>query len=225
MSCTLKKQSLLEGLPYDDLEALNKKRYTVNYVKGEVICKAGAKPLGLICLNEGKVKITMRGVNGVEQIVSLKKSVDFIGFNALMRDDVCLSSAIALGDVSVCVIEKEDFFSIVKKNSELAFKIIRFLAEEVVRLDARIVNLTQKHVQARLAEALLIINDIYGTTTSGNLAVSLKRADLGALSNMTATNTSRVLSSFAKEKIIELHQKEIKIVNLKALQDLSTVGF
>jgi CRP-like cAMP-binding protein len=223
MNCTKRNNSLLSDLSNYELKLLGKNKYSVSYGSGEIICKEGSKPLGLICLNKGKVKIVRRGINGITQIVGLKKSVDFIGFRALMGGNSCLASSIALEDSAVCIIKKKDFFKVIESNKKLAFKIIRSLALDLVRSDGRLVNLTQKHVRARLAEALLLINDIFGKNAyTGTLNVTLKRSDLAGLSNMTTPNAIRVLSSFKKENLVEVNNQTIKINNVKVLKEIST---
>lgn len=80
MNCVKRCHSLLNELSYDELKTLDQNKYTVSFRANETICKEGAKSLGLICLNKGKVKITRSGMIGAEQILALKKPVDFIGF-------------------------------------------------------------------------------------------------------------------------------------------------
>jgi len=223
-NCEKKELSLLEDLSYDELEILNKNRYVVSYKADETICKEGTKSLGLICLNKGKVKITKRGFNGTELIVALKKPVDFIGFRTLMSGSNYLSSIIAIEDVEVCVIDKTDFFKVIESNKQLAFKIINLFAQELNENDNRLLNHIHKHVRARMAEALLLIDEIYGMNSRGVLAVSFRRSDLAALSNMTVSNVSRVLTSFSNENLIETNKRNIKINNLKALKDISVFG-
>ena len=222
LNCTKRNDSLLNDLSNDELRILNKNKYSVSYKSGEIICKEGTKPLGLICLNKGKVKIVRRGINGNEQIVGLKKSVNFIGFRALMGGSYCLSSSITLEDSAVCIIKKKDFFKVIKTNKELALNIIQSFALDLIKYDGRLINLTQKHVRARLAEALLLIHDFYGTDPStGNLNVALKRSDLAGLSNMTTPNAIRVLSSFKRENLVEVNQQNIKINDVNVLKDIS----
>ena len=222
MNCRKKKDSLLSDLSYDELFVLNQKKCEVSYKKGEIICKEGTVPSGLFCLKKGKIKITRTGVNGMEQIVALKKPVDFIGFRDLMGGNNYLTSAVALEDTSICIIDKNDFFKVVGNNCVLAFKIIRFFAQELNEANRRQLNLTQKHMRGRLSDALLLIYEIYGShSETGNLNVSLKRADLAALANMTTANAIRVLSAFAKENLIEIDRERIKIKNLKALKAIS----
>lgn len=222
MNCTKRNCSLLSQLSFEELELLNLDRYMLQFKKGETICKFGTKPIGLICLKDGKVKVTKQSINGDEQIVSLKKPVDFIGFRALMSNSVCLETSVALVDSSVCVIKKDDFIKTISGNPDLAFKIITMFAEELSETETRLVNLTQKHLQSRLAETLLLVHQVYGSNENGyNLGVALKRSDLAALSNMTLSNVSRVLSIFVKEQLIETHKRQIRILNPKALKKIS----
>jgi len=223
LNCTRRNNSLFSDLSNGELKRINEDRYCVNYKLGEVICRTGAKPMGLICLNKGKVKIIRKGVNGTDQIIGLKKAVDFIGFRALMGGNSCLASYVALEDSTICVIKKKKFYKVIEGNSKLALKIMKSLAMDLIKSDSRLVNLTQKHVRARLADALILIYDIYGTNSStGNLNVTLKRSDLAGLSNMTTPNAIRVLSSFNKENFIDVNRQSIKINNLKILKEIST---
>lgn len=223
LDCTRRNNSLFSDLSNEELRRINEDRYCVNYKLGEVICRTGAKPMGLICLNQGKVKIIRKGVNGTDQIVGLKKAVDFIGFRALMGGHSYLASYVALEDSTACVIKKKNFYKVIEGNSKLALKIIKSLAMDLIKSDGRLVNLTQKHVRARLADALLLIKDIYGTNSiTGNLNVTLKRSDLAALSNMTTPNAIRVLSSFKKEGLVDVNRQSIKIKKLKILKEIST---
>ena len=222
LNCTKRKNSLFKDLSNDELKTLGNNKYSVFYKSGEVICKAGTKPLGLICLNKGKVKIVRRGLNGSNQIVGLKKAVDFLGFKALMSDRTCLSSAIALEDSAVCIIKQENFFNTIESNKDLAFKIMKLFAHNLMKSDSRLINLTQKHIRGRLAEALLLINDVFGTNQkTGDLNLYLKRSDLAGLSNMTTANAIRVLGSFKKEKLVEVNKQSIKITNLNVLKEIS----
>ena len=222
LNCAQRSNSLLSNLSNEELKILDKNRYTVSYKSGDVICKEGTKPLGLICLNKGKVKIVRRGIKGIEQIVGLQKAVDFIDFRALIVGNSYLSSSIALEDSNVCIIKKKDFFKVIESNKKFAFKIIRLFATNLIDKDSRLVNLTQKNIRSRLAEALLLINDIYGINpNTGILNVTLKRSDLAGIANMTTANAIRVLSLFKKEKLIDVNHRNIKLNNLNKLKRIS----
>ena len=224
LDCIVRKESLFSDLRDRELKIINKHRYSVSYNPGEIICKEGTRPLGLICLYKGKVKKVRKRLNGDEQIVGLKRSGDFIDIRALMVGNTCLSSSIALEECNVCIIKKKDLFKVIEINKNLAFKIIQSFALKLIEKDSTLMNIKSKHIRALLAETLISINNIYGTNPSdGFLNVSLKRSELAGLSNMTTSTAIRVLSSFAKENLVEVVKRKIRINDLKGLKKLSNL--
>jgi CRP-like cAMP-binding protein len=87
------------------------------------------------------------------------------------------------------------------------------------------VSLTQKHIRGRLAESILYLKEKYGfENDSQTLKVYLSREDLASLSNMTASNAIRTLSTFAGEKIIAMDGRKIKITDISKLEKISKQG-
>lgn len=222
MNCMKKDYSLLNELNYSELESLDKNRSVANYKKGEVIYKEGSKPMGLLCLNAGKVKIVRTSGKGTEQIVGLKKPVDFIDIRSLVNNADYSDSAIALEDSSVCFIDKNDFMNAVNANPSLSLKIIKMFASELDDADKRFVHMTQKHLRARLAEIILYLLDFYGTFPDGKtINCLLKRSDLAGLSNMTTANVIRTISDFEKERVVISEGKRLKVIDAERLQQVS----
>jgi CRP-like cAMP-binding protein len=220
MICKKKQQSLLKDLSYEELQQLENARTVIKHKKGEVIYKEGGTTSGLLCLSEGKVKIVTEE-SGKEQIVSLCRPVDFINIRALMSNATYKHSAVALENSSLCHIRKEAFLDVVSRNSDLSMKLIRQFASELDEADKHLLSMTQKHLRARLADALLKLLDFYGTLVDGKtLNCPLKRADLAGLSNMNTANVIRTLSAFGKEKVISLDKKKIRINDVEALKQI-----
>ena len=91
--------------------------------------------------------------------------------------------------------------------------------------DERTVNLTQKHIRGRLAEALLVLKESYGLEEDeSTLSIYLSREDLASLSNMTTSNAIRTLSQFATEKLIAIDGRKIKLIDEEKLKKISKIG-
>ena len=91
--------------------------------------------------------------------------------------------------------------------------------------DTKIVNLTQKHIRGRLAEAIMVLLDNYGYEDDGStLKIYMAREDLANLSNMTTSNAIRTLSTFVNEKILIVDGRRIKIINEPMLRKISKFG-
>jgi CRP-like cAMP-binding protein len=108
------------------------------------------------------------------------------------------------------------------ENFEICDYFIQRLAKELGIADDRTLNLTQKHIRGRLAEALLYLKDSYGIEEDGStLSIYLSREDLANLSNMTTSNAIRTLSAFANEKLIAIDGRKIKIIKEQVLRKIS----
>lgn len=102
---------------------------------------------------------------------------------------------------------------------------IKELSRNLGGSDTKIVNLTQKHIRGRLAEALAVLRDNYGyEDDNSTLKIYLSREDLANLSNMTTSNAIRTLSCFVSEKIITVDGRRIKILNEPMLRKISKFG-
>ena len=224
-NCIDNKMSVFDTLTVKEKELLYKNHSCANFKKGEIIYKEGEKPSGLISLSEGKAKIFKEGVGGRDQIIRMAKPVGFIGYRALFADENYTSSAVALEDCVVCVIDKESLFKVLNLNARLAMSIIKFMARELGFSNSRTVTLTQKHIRGRLAESLVFLLGTYGTEEdSVTIKVYLSREDVANLSNMTTSNAIRTLSAFASENVIAISGRKIKILDLKRLEKISELG-
>lgn len=222
VNCTLKRHSLLQGLTEAELEKLESRRRVIDVKKGKTIFREGMTSMGLLCLNKGKVKVVRSMDKGAEQIIALRKPVNFIGFRTLIQNRKHISSAIALEDVSVCIIHKDDFLDIMESNGQLAKRIINMLASELDAADRHAEIITSKDLRSRLAEAIIRVLEFYGRNPEDDnrLNVLLKRSDMAGLSNMTTANVIRTMSAFSKEGLIRTDLRKIWILKENDLKKI-----
>jgi len=99
------------------------------------------------------------------------------------------------------------------------------MARDLAISEIRTLNLTQKHIRGRLAEALITLVDQYGYESDGKtIAMLLPREDLANMSNMTTSNAIRTLSQLAQEGIIDIDGRHIRILNAEELKRVSRLG-
>ncbi|KPK87045.1 MAG: Crp/Fnr family transcriptional regulator [Bacteroides sp. SM23_62_1] len=224
-SCIEDQMSIFAFLTPAERDLLKKKYIYQYYKKGDIIFREGDKPTGLICLSEGKVKVFKEGVGGREQIVRMAKPVGFIGYRALFAEENHNATAVAIEDSTICTIEKETIYKLLRSNPELCLSIIKAFATELGFSNNRTVTLTQKHIRGRLAESLIFLKDTYGYEEDGKtIKIYLSREDIANLSNMTTSNAIRTLSTLAQEGIIGIDGRKIKILDLPKLERISELG-
>ena len=172
-----------------------------------------------------KVKIFKDGISGKNQIIRVIKPLEFFGFRAYFADEIYKTAAMSLDN---CVVAQFPFAVLMKmlqKSFNIGHYFIKYLSIEIGKSDDRTVNLTQKHIRARLAEALLFLLDSYGLAKDGcTLDCSLSREDLANIANMTTSNCIRTLSSFVTDGLIETNVRKIKIINEEELKKIAEMG-
>ena len=193
--------------------------------KNEVIYNELDRPGRMMFLVQGKVKIYKDGISGRNQIVRVIKPIGIFGYRAYFAGEDYRTVAMAFESSIVAFVPMETILKVMQKNFYFCQHIIKHLAVELGLSDDRTINLTQKHIRGRLAEALLVLRDSYGLEEDGcTLSIYLSREDLANMSNMTTSNAIRTLSAFANEKLIAIDGKKIKLINTEELEDISKRG-
>lgn len=213
------------ALSEEQRQVLTDSIVVVRYQKNEIIYHEGDEPEYFFCLLKGKVKIYKEGVGGRQQIVRMAGPKGFFGYRAGFAGGKYITEASAFEDTTLCLIPLRVIKQIIRNNHLVAIYFIKQLASLLGNADENTVNLTQKHLRGRLAEALLRLKDCYGTEDNEKtLAINLSREDLANLSNMTTSNAIRTLSSFASDKLIEIEGRKISIIDEPQLQHISNNG-
>ncbi|MCD8387920.1 MAG: Crp/Fnr family transcriptional regulator [Bacteroidales bacterium] len=196
-----------------------------NFKKNQIIYAEDEPADHLWCLLKGKVKIFKDGVGGRQQILRLFRPVQYFGYRAYFAGDPHASSASAFEPSVIGAVPMEIVQEMITRNNSVAWFFIQDLSRNLGNSDSRIVNLTQKHIRGRLAEALIVLRDNYGYEDDGmTLKIYLSREDLANLSNMTTSNAIRTLSGFVSEKLIVVDGRNIKIINESMLRKISKFG-
>ena len=231
------KKSTLENIIKEDLAEIwsiltpEEKRLVAdnfvihNFKKNQIIYAENDEPEYLWCLLKGKVKMFKDGIGGRQQILRLYRPIQYFGYRAYFANAPYVSSTSAFEPSQLGAISMKIVTNIIDQNRKLAWFFIHELSKHLGGSDTKMVNLTQKHIRGRLAEALTILIDNYGFEDDGEtLKIYMAREDLANLSNMTTSNAIRTLSSFVSEKIITVDGRRIKIMNEAALRKISKFG-
>lgn len=195
------------------------------FKKNQLIYAEGDDPEYLWVLFKGKVKKTKEGVGGRVQILRLIRPVQYFGYRAYFAEQPYISSATAIEPSMIGAVPLSLVRQLIQNNINLAWFFIKELSHNLGGSDTRIVNLTQKHIRGRLAEAIIVLLDNYGyEEDNSTLKIYMAREDLANLSNMTTSNAIRTLSTFVNEKILVVDGRRIKIVNESMLRKISKFG-
>jgi CRP/FNR family transcriptional regulator len=220
--CTLcpgKEHSLFSDLPREDLDTLSMHKTCIRYKKGQTLFYEGTRPMGLFCINSGKVKVYKISSEGKEQILKLAKPGDFLGYRALISEEFYNSSATVIEEGAMCYIPKSNFLDILLKNPAFFRKMAKRVAHELGLMEQKLVTIAQKSVRERLAATLIMLKETYGLEgdESNLIDIALSREDLANIIGTATETVIRLLSDFKTQKLISLQGKKIKVLDAKGL--------
>ena len=201
----------------EDLKKLSQKRDVRTYKKKENIYIEDGYPKGVFFVVKGKVKTFKTHEQGKEFITGLYKEGDFFGFLALLDDGKYTDSAMTLDDSDVCLIQKEDFFSLIYKNADVSRKFIKMLSDNLQEKEDQLIKLAYNSVRKRVAEALVTLSNRYKKDGEQQFSMNISREDLANLAGTATETTIRMLSDFKEEGLIDIKGGTISVSNYDKL--------
>jgi len=164
----------------------------------------------------------MEGYSGRNLLINLAEhSTLLAGPGVHVNSRYCYSVA-AITHVQACFISFDIIRKIIAENPAFALGFIEDLSEKAFRMYQKILNLTQKKMHGRLAEALLYFAD--EVFHSDDYEMLLTRQEIGEMTNMAKESVVRIMGELENEKIIRAMPRSVKILNKEKLRVISEKG-
>ncbi|MCY1720614.1 Crp/Fnr family transcriptional regulator [Prolixibacteraceae bacterium Z1-6] len=208
-------------LSSEELIKINKNRVEVNFKKGETVIKQGALAGHIAYVKNGLVKVC-RDHGSEELVLALESRGKLMGLHALFNKSVYNYSVYACEDISVCLHDINTISSLLKKNCNFNFEILKHLSDEILFSHERMESLSLKQLHGRFADILLCLSlRIYKRKS---FKIPLSKKDLAGITRMSQESLSRVVKDFTKDGIIEFKGNNITILDYEKVRHLSYVG-
>ncbi len=204
----------------EELKRVSDSKITKSIKKGQSIFEEGEKLNGVFCVREGVSKLSKLSANGKDQIVKLASKGEVMGQRSVIAEESSNLSAVAVSDMEVCFIPKEGIVDTLHNNPNFTVEVLRHMAHDLREADDVIVNMSQKSVKQRVAEAFLYLGENFGEDSEGFLSVTLSREDIANVVGTATESCIRIISEFKKKGYIKTSGKKIGVANEKKLRDL-----
>jgi CRP/FNR family transcriptional regulator, polysaccharide utilization system transcription regulator len=217
-----KRIEVFKVLTDEDFKLIEKSRYEVLYNAGETIFKQGTTFTHTICILEGLVKVYLESGNRKNFILNLSGSGEMVGSPGMYTDDKHHFSVVAVEDTLACCVDKNVIEEIILTNKLFAVEMLKRANMRDIGNFRKFRTLTQKQIPGKIAEVLLYLyKNIY---KSNPFHLTLTRQDLADMAATTKEGTIRVFKDFKDAGLISMQGNEVKILNEKALFNISENG-
>ncbi|MBV8503903.1 MAG: fumarate/nitrate reduction transcriptional regulator Fnr [Paucibacter sp.] len=221
-SCNLRELCLpvtMSEPDVDRLDALVALRKNVK--RGQALFRAGEPFMALYAVRTGFFKTRVAGSDGRDQVTGFQMAGELLGLDGI-SSDTHACDAVALEDSQVCVIPFDRMEEMAREFPGLQREFHKIMSREIVRENGVMLLLGGMRAEERLAAFLLNLTKRLHARgfSSSSFVLRMKREEIGSYLGLKLETVSRVFSRFQDEGLLEVQQREIKILDQDALQRL-----
>ena len=209
--CIIKEFKTLGAIGENDLIRISGCKMPKVIEKGKILFREGEYINGVYCIKDGVCKLTKLSENGNDQIVRLAVKGQLIGQRSLVTEERSNLTAVALNQMKVSFIPKNEVLHDLKQNADFSMDMLQNIADELKHADNSMVDMAQKSVKQRLADVLIFLLETFDADDDGYLNIILSREDYASIVGTATESAIRILSQFKKEGMISTSGKRIKI--------------
>jgi CRP-like cAMP-binding protein len=173
----------------------------------------------LFVVASGTVKITMPSVDGHDAMFNMIAKGAIFGEIALLDGKARTADAVAVTNCELFVIERRDFFPLMREEPDIAARMIEILCARLRNTTEQAGYLMFTPLRGRLAKALLRLSE--GGSRSAERKAVVTQKDLGNLIGMSRESTNRQLRLWEDQEWVRLERGGIVILAAQELERIA----
>lgn len=189
------------------------------YKRKQRIYNEGNHPIRLYYVQKGKVKNYKINDFGKELIMRIVNEGEFFGYTALLENWVYKENAEAMEDSEIVALPRKEFEELLHTNPDVSHHFIQLLASDVQEKEEQLIRIAYNSLRRKVADALLTVQKKY-TEGAENTTIRLSRENLAAIAGTATESLIRTLTDFKAEKLIDIQNGKISILNMEKLQKM-----
>jgi len=222
-NCNLDTICLPRGLSLQEVENLSIViKNSAALQKGEYIYHQGDAFRGIIAIKSGTAKLISCDNQGNEHIINVLLPGELVGFDGL-NQNIHTCSVVALEVMAFCELPFEKLDDLCQKIPSIPKELFRHSSETINETQNLLIS-SKKSAEEKLALFLINLSDRLKKRgfSSSKFSIPLSRQEMGNHLGLTLETVSRILQQIQKSGIIKVQRKNIEIIDLKALRNLSS---
>jgi CRP-like cAMP-binding protein len=222
---TLRRVPFFAVLRDEELRSLAAHCVVRRVAKGEILFAEGEPCEGLLVVQAGAIKLFKMAESGREQVLVTERAGSTVAELPLFDGGTFPATAEAVEDSTLLYLPKRVFLDLCRRNSEVAFAVIRTLAWRFRYMTSLVEELSLKEVSHRLARFLRERALKLGVRTRRGIEFPLEEtnqqiaAEIGTVRDLVSRNLRR----FVDRGIIKMELRRVIVLDMAELE-AQTVG-
>ena len=210
------------GLEPGDLQRLDDLVATRRKIRRrETLFRNGERFTSLYAIRTGVFKTRVASEDGRDQVTGFQMAGEIIGLDGIVNNQhTC--DAVALEDSEVCVMPFDRIEELSREVTALQRHVHQIMSREIVREHGVMLLLGSMRAEERLAAFLLnLVQRLHARGFSRHeLVLRMTREEIGSYLGLKLETVSRTLSKFMEDGIVDVRQRNLRILDADALRRL-----
>ena len=191
----------------------------IKYAIGETIYWEGHNSNLIYLIRKGSVKTHKLDKFGKDLITTVYKPDDFFGFTSFTKNRPYQEFATAMEETQLISFPNDTLQKILENNNHLAMELMQMLTENLSEIKEQLLQMAYASVRRKTANTILKFAEQLEKDSQGRLHIL--RSDLASVAGMATETLIRTLSSFKKEGLIDIQDRNIRLLNLEGLKKVN----
>lgn len=196
-------------------------RIANRFRSGETVFYEGETPTGVYVVCTGKVKINKASRTGQQLLMRIESPGDLVGHISTLAEWPYAGSAEAMEESVVSMVDQDSLRKFLSKHPKAALALLREVARDVRRGEAKARDIAFKPARGRLAGTLVRMMTPAANKKAKPMVSNLKRRELAEMAGLTIETTVRLLKDFEGSDLIQRKAKDIVLLDVEKLRAIS----
>lgn len=192
---------------------------TFFYTKGDIIYEEGNNSNYIYLIRKGVVKNFKFDHDGKELTTNLYQEDELFGYTSFTQNIPYQESATAIKETELVGVSKQELKDVLDNNHKITLELIQLLTDDLSGARDQLLDMAYSSVNKKTASTILKFAEKLNHKTGEPIRIS--RNDLASVAGIATETLIRTLSSFKKEGLIEIEARNIKILDIKKLQEIN----
>jgi len=209
------------------LEYIQHHKTSKHISSSKTIFSEGDLVTGIYIICSGKAKVLLKTSKGKESIIRIAGQGQVLGHRGFSDNMVYPISGKTLIESEIAYIPNEDFFKLIKANKDLAFYMMMFFADELLRSEQKLRVSALKTSKEKVAAALVMVINAFGYKDEKSKLIDLgiNLRELANFATIAYPTLSKVLDTFMSDGIIGNIENELCVIDEYALRSIAKMEF
>jgi CRP/FNR family transcriptional regulator len=217
---SLRSCQLFTGVPVEDLENIADVTVVKTLEKGDYLFHEGDPAHGFYIVQKGAINVHRVTAAGKEQVIHVFRTGDSFAEAAVVSPTGYVADARALETTQVLLVQKEGIIELLKRQPELALRILGSMSSHLRVLVGQLQDLTVKDVETRLANWLVKRCPSPQSEAPVKIELNVTKRVLAAELGTVSETFSRTLAKFREQKLIAVKGKVVTVLSPAKLSAL-----